>query len=387
MAEFSFPFTGDAGGDDGPYAASFFAGMMSAVFGQDNTARNDASYILRTDNGTDDVLEVTETSPQSNEIEIKKGKALIKGYYYYNDSDLNIVVSANNNGSGFDRIDTVVLEIDFINQVVRAKIIEGTPAGSPVAPTLTKDATLWQVPLADILVQNLFTVIVNADIDNTVKIPYILWDVTQGGTGITGVAVGELIAGTGTNTFGNVNPAINYGKLIGDTSEPTDMDWVEQRVGSVYGTSSTTLANGLGGTVINTDSKIDPAGLITLAGSNQFQVQAGDYEVFGFVNLISNDGTTHRAVLWWLYNVTTTTIIAQSEAATVGMRDGASNVGVGTGTATMSPKFITSNGTDLFELRGYTTANGVVDATNTNITPTGGSASYARSCSFRKLQN
>lgn len=60
-------------------------------------------------------------------------------------------------GAGTKRIDTIVLEVapasgyrlDTAPVIVR---VAGTQSASPVAPTLTQDATKWQIPLADVLV-------------------------------------------------------------------------------------------------------------------------------------------------------------------------------------------------------------------------------------------
>ena len=69
-----------------------------------------------------------------------------------------------------NRIDAVVLEVDA-RESVRAnaiKIVKGTPATSPVKPTMVKTNERWQYPLAYIRVKSGFTSIRQADITNTV---------------------------------------------------------------------------------------------------------------------------------------------------------------------------------------------------------------------------
>jgi len=40
-------------------------------------------------------------------------------------------------------------------------VLAGTPGGSPVAPTLTRNTTVWELSLAQISVSNGFSTIVN----------------------------------------------------------------------------------------------------------------------------------------------------------------------------------------------------------------------------------
>jgi hypothetical protein len=69
-----------------------------------------------------------------------------------------------------NRIDTVVLEINA-SEEVRAnsiKVIKGTPASNPVAPTLINTELVHQYPLADIYVGANVTEIIQANITNRV---------------------------------------------------------------------------------------------------------------------------------------------------------------------------------------------------------------------------
>lgn len=60
------------------------------------------------------------------------------------------------NASGSPRIDSVILRKDTAAQTVRALVKQGTPAGSPVAPSLTQSAATWEIGVADIAVANGF---------------------------------------------------------------------------------------------------------------------------------------------------------------------------------------------------------------------------------------
>lgn len=383
MSEFSFPFTSGQSGDEGPYSASFFAGFLSGVFGQDSTARNNASVILRTGNGTDDPLEVTQTSPATNEVQVTQGKALVKGYYYYNDSDKNIVVPANNNGSGFARIDIIALEIDFVNQEVRSVIVTGTPAGSPVAPTLQQDSVLWQVPLAQIAVANLFTTIVDANIDNSVKVPYVLWDTSQGGTGNTSYVAGNLLVGLADSTLTKLAVPTDISHLIGDTSKAEKMAWVSKKISIIKNsTTGVALGTSANGTVIPLDNTpvLNPDSFITSISGNQFFLDSGTYRIWGIVGIINGAGAAREAITW-IRNNTAGTVVAQGTQVSFQSTNNETSISY------IQPREVVSNGTDAFELRGYASGATTAVGTITALTPTGGVAGSIVQIYIEKLKD
>lgn len=108
-------------------------------------------------------LDVKATSPASTNVTLKAGTAIVAGTLYENDGDLPLVVQPN--VSGNPRIDRVILRKDYVAQTVRAVILQGTPAASPVPPALTQTpGVLWEISLADIPVPNGFSVIQQYDI-------------------------------------------------------------------------------------------------------------------------------------------------------------------------------------------------------------------------------
>ena len=101
-------------------------------------------------------------------INIGIGRAWFNHTWTYNDSILPLTVQPSE--LVLNRIDTVILEVDS-TRTVRTnsiKIIEGTPAATPVATTLTNNENVHQYPLARIYVKANATVITQADITNTV---------------------------------------------------------------------------------------------------------------------------------------------------------------------------------------------------------------------------
>ena len=155
MAEKSYPWEGNSGsggiGDCGPYT------------GDDADQINKALVLGKTGVVETSHLEVSETSPASKSVRVALGRAIIRGKVYWLDADTTLTIS--DNTSGNPRIDRVVVEVDWTAQTGRLKVVEGTPAASPSAPTLTQtDGVLWQFPLAQIAVANGFTSITSSDI-------------------------------------------------------------------------------------------------------------------------------------------------------------------------------------------------------------------------------
>ncbi|MDT7783143.1 MAG: hypothetical protein QOF58_1562, partial [Pseudonocardiales bacterium] len=76
-------------------------------------------------------------------------EAFVQGFKYSNDTSA-LTKTATNNVSTLARLDQLVLKLDRNANSVTAQIKQGTPASSPVLPTLTTTAGangIWEVPL------------------------------------------------------------------------------------------------------------------------------------------------------------------------------------------------------------------------------------------------
>ena len=85
-------------------------------------------------------------------INIATGCGLVYGFAYENDATATKTIATQ--GGGLNRIDYVVLKLDFTAKTVLITVKSGTPASSPVAPSLTQSATTWEVPLCQVFVPN-----------------------------------------------------------------------------------------------------------------------------------------------------------------------------------------------------------------------------------------
>jgi hypothetical protein len=83
-------------------------------------------------------------------VSLKAGQAWINGYYITNDADYNMTIDVAD--GVLNRIDRVVLQLNYLNREITPIIKKGTFASSPVAPTLKRDADAYEIALADIYV-------------------------------------------------------------------------------------------------------------------------------------------------------------------------------------------------------------------------------------------
>lgn len=84
-------------------------------------------------------------------VDVAAGQAMVRGHYYINTAveALALTVADATN----DRIDLVVLRLDPVSNSIVLAVKTGTPAGSPVAPSLVQtDGGIFEQALAEVLV-------------------------------------------------------------------------------------------------------------------------------------------------------------------------------------------------------------------------------------------
>lgn len=85
------------------------------------------------------------------QVKVYAGQALVRGIYYVSTATETLAVTTAHATLG--RIDSVVLELDPSANAILLKVLPGTPASTPVAPTLTQtDAGIWQQLLGTVAV-------------------------------------------------------------------------------------------------------------------------------------------------------------------------------------------------------------------------------------------
>lgn len=100
------------------------------------------------------------------QVKAKSGQAMVRGHYYNNSAEEALAITASDATN--DRIDNVVLELDPSANTITLKVVAGTPAPSPVAPSLTQtDAGIYQIKLAEVLVAATVTTINAGDVTDS----------------------------------------------------------------------------------------------------------------------------------------------------------------------------------------------------------------------------
>lgn len=84
-------------------------------------------------------------------VKVPAGYAMVRGHYYASTAIETLAITAAH--ATLARIDNVILELDPTANTITLKVVAGTAAASPVAPTLTQtDAGIYQQVLARVAV-------------------------------------------------------------------------------------------------------------------------------------------------------------------------------------------------------------------------------------------
>lgn len=98
--------------------------------------------------GQSDELQVIQSNPRGMSITVASGKSWIDGYFYFNDSELQLPID-NADGS-LNRIDSVVCRWSAIDRTIRTVVRSGVPAVSPQAPSRQWNSDIKELLLATI---------------------------------------------------------------------------------------------------------------------------------------------------------------------------------------------------------------------------------------------
>lgn len=149
MAQKSSFFTSING--DRKYKAEDFANYFKTFIGN-GVFPNPSNNLIVTSNG-----DMT--------ITVSPGYAFINGYMYSNTDDL--ILTHNVSDSILNRIDRVVVRCDFSNREITVVIKQGESNSNPTAPTLQRDTTIYELGIADILINRGSISILQSNITDT----------------------------------------------------------------------------------------------------------------------------------------------------------------------------------------------------------------------------
>jgi hypothetical protein len=103
-------------------------------------------------------------------IRILPGKGWINGYYVNNDDDY-LLQHPNSDGT-LDRIDRLVMRINYLERTIEFAIKQGKYASSPIAPGLQRDLDFYELALADVYIRAGATSIIQDNITDLRDNPF-----------------------------------------------------------------------------------------------------------------------------------------------------------------------------------------------------------------------
>lgn len=95
-----------------------------------------------------DGLEVTQGT--GLEVVLSEGFANIRGYFYKNDAPKPFALD--NADNVLDRIDRIVIKLDIVNRTMGASLKTGSMGSTPTPPELIDNASVKEIPVAQIRV-------------------------------------------------------------------------------------------------------------------------------------------------------------------------------------------------------------------------------------------
>lgn len=96
------------------------------------------------------------------QVKVKSGTAWIEGFYVK--SDAEEIVALSTADASNPRLDRIILRLDRGANTITLTKLTGTPAGSPSAPALTQNSSIWEISLAQVYVAATDTLIAAGDV-------------------------------------------------------------------------------------------------------------------------------------------------------------------------------------------------------------------------------
>lgn len=140
--------------------------VYSRAYSSDVIAKILAKY-FRNGVFTDDATSFQVVAAEGMTVTVHPGYANINGRQVYEEADRVLAVQAAD--ETLDRIDSVVLRLGLSVSVLAIDlyIVQGTPAAAPVAPELTRNASVWELGLANLFIAKGTTTISQERITDT----------------------------------------------------------------------------------------------------------------------------------------------------------------------------------------------------------------------------
>lgn len=107
-------------------------------------------------------LSVEPQAVPNKSVYVDTGAIFIKGAMRVVETTTTLTLSDNTSGNA--RIDRIVARLNHTDRKIEFDVLEGTPAASPSAPSLTRNTIKWELSLAQIAVANGYSTITASEI-------------------------------------------------------------------------------------------------------------------------------------------------------------------------------------------------------------------------------
>lgn len=138
---------------DRVYLAAQFAAYFASFIGNGVYAEHSSQ------------LQVVAMPTPQMQVSVEKGQGWINGYWYENTESISLAIDVAD--GVLNRVDSVVLRLGFSERNMWVAVKKGTPAISPSAPALTRNADYYELQLATIDVPASSIKITQAQITDT----------------------------------------------------------------------------------------------------------------------------------------------------------------------------------------------------------------------------
>ncbi len=112
-----------------------------------------------------DGLIVSESTPQDMTVVVKSGQGWLNGYWYENDDNFTLNIEMAD--GTLNRIDLVVLRLDYVQREIYLTVKKGNAAVTPVKPTPERSADKYELQLCEIAINAGATKVTNVMITDT----------------------------------------------------------------------------------------------------------------------------------------------------------------------------------------------------------------------------
>lgn len=109
-------------------------------------------------------LQVTAPSVSGMSVDVGTGRAVVQSHWIKNDSKLNLTIEQAH--TSLNRLDAIAIRYDVNARAVSIVVKTGTPAATPYAPTITRNADIYELYIATVHVAKGTTAITQDMIDD-----------------------------------------------------------------------------------------------------------------------------------------------------------------------------------------------------------------------------